>query len=86
MIPLSIIVIVLLIHRKRNKNIKLLKNFSFKYKMRVIGKQGSAETAHFEAVVKAVSFDEAEKQLIKKLLSEYKIEVLITSPMKERHS
>ena len=54
--------------------------------MRVIGKQGSAETAHFEAVVKAVSFDEAEKQLIKKLLSEYKIEVLITSPMKERHS
>jgi hypothetical protein len=63
---------------------KLLKNFTFKYKIRLQGKQGFTDTEEFEAIVKAESFSEAKRKLEKKLLSNFKISVLFTYPVEER--
>jgi hypothetical protein len=82
---LSIILIILFLRiAKHNKTIKLYKNFTFKYKIEVKGKQGSASTSEFEAIVKAESFDQAEVQLIERLKSEYKMNIVITHPIKEK--
>jgi hypothetical protein len=83
LIVLVITVLCVCLYIYRNKNVTLYSNFTFKYKMRIQGRQGLADTEEFEAVVKAKSFEEAERKLQKELLTQFKMEVLIMHPVKE---
>ena len=67
----------------KNKDVTILKSFNFKYKTRISGQHECVDTIEHEAIVKASSFEEAEKKLINTVLKEYKLQVIITYPICE---
>jgi hypothetical protein len=66
-----------------NRDVRLIREFQFKYVVRLNVAGTVVDSPEREAIVKASSLDEAEKKLIKEIQSQTKTATLVTYPIKE---